>query len=132
MTYYDIFDSAIAAVCEDVTASHATEDYRTRAQYLMGSFVVQYANLDSLWRTAHGMNPVEIDTDTVSVEPDDDFPLSDIFIPVAINCLAAGLVLDENEEMSDKFFDRYITGVMDIRKALPCRQSSIVDKYGLD
>ena len=132
MIYYDIFDSAIAAVCEDVSASHATEDYITRGQFILANFVMQYANLDSLWREAHGMKPTQIELDRVSVEPDDDFPLCDVFVPVAINYLASGLVLDENEEMSDKFFDRYITGVMDIRKKLPCKQGAIVDKYGLD
>lgn len=132
MTYYDILDSAIAAVCEDVTASHATEDYVTRGQFILASFVVQYASLDALWRETHGMEEVTVDTDIATVSPRDEFPLCDIFAPIAINYLASGLVIDENEEMSDKFFDRYVTGILEIRKSMPAKQAPIVDRYKLD
>lgn len=132
MTYYDLLDSGIATVGEDVNASHATEDYVIRGQFILASFVTKYAALDRVWRKAHGMNPVKIETDMVSIDPDDDFPLCEVFIPVAVNYLASGLVIDENEEMSDNFFDRYINGILDIRKELPGEQSAIVDKYGLD
>ena len=132
MTYYDILDSAIAAVCEDVTASHATEDYVTRGQFILASFVVQYASLDALWRETHGMEEVTVDTNIATVSPRDEFPLCDIFAPIAINYLASGLVIDENEEMSDKFFDRYVTGILEIRKSMPAKQAPIVDRYKLD
>ena len=132
MTYYDILDGAIAAVCEDVSASHMTEDYVTRGQFILASFVVQYASLDAAWRDSHGMERVTVDTNIASINPRDEFPLCDVFAPVAINYLAAALVIDENEDMSDKFFDRYITGVMDIRKSLPAKQAPIIDRYGLE
>ncbi len=132
MTYYDILDGAIAAVCEDVTASGATEDYVVRGQFLLASFVTQYAKLDGLFREAGGLEAQPIKTDIVSVDPEDDFPMCDVFIPVAIHYVAAGLVIDENEEMSDKFFDRYINGILNIREGLPAKQGAIVDKYGLD
>lgn len=132
MIYYDILDSAIAAVCEDVNASKATEDYIARGQFILATFVVQYASLDASWREAHGIDPKEIDTNMALISPRDEFPLCDVFAPVAINYLASGLVLDEDEEMSDKFFDRYITGMMEIRNALPAKQSPIIDRYGLN
>ena len=132
MTYYDILDSAVAAVCEDVTSSYATEDYIIRGQFLLASFVTQYANLDGHFREANKLEPTVIKTDIVSVDPEDDFPLCDVFIPVATNYVASGLVLDENEEMSDKFFDRYVNGILQIRNELPAQQSAIIDKYGLD
>jgi hypothetical protein len=40
--------------------------------------------------------------------------------------------IDENEEMSDRFFDRYINSILEIRQGLPAVQGAIVDKYGLD
>lgn len=132
MTYYDILNGAIAAVCEDVKSPDQVEDYITRGQFLLASFVTQYAQLDSLYRKGKGMEAKTVKTDIVSVDTDDDFPLCDVFIPVAIHCVAAGLVIDENEEMSDKFFDRYVNGILEIRKGLPAEQSAIVDKYGLD
>ncbi len=132
MVYYDILDAAIAAVCEDVSASHTTEDYVTRGQFILAGFVVKYASLDAAWRESHGMAAKAIDTNIASVSPRDEFPLCDVFAPVAINYLASCLVIDENEGMSDKFFDRYITGVMDIRSTLPAKQAPIVDRYGLN
>ncbi len=131
MTYYDILDSAITAVCEDVAASQSIEDYIARGQFLMAGFVVQYAKLDGIYREANGMEPKTIDTDIVTVDPYDDFPLCSVFTPVAINYLASGLVLDESEEMSDKFFDRYINGILEIKKELPAKQTPIIDRYGL-
>lgn len=131
MTYYDILDGAIAATCEDVTASRANEDYIFRGQFLLANFVTQYAKLDKQYRQANNLTVKETPTDIVSIDPEDDFPLSDVFIPVAIHYAAAGFVIDENEEMSDKFFDRYINGILEIRQGLPAVQSAIVDKYGM-
>lgn len=132
MTYYDILDGAIAVACEDVTSSYATEDYVIRGQFLLASFVTQYAKLDKQYRQAYQMEATEIKTDMASVDPEDDFPLCDVFIPIAVQYVAAGMVIDENEEMSDKCFDRYVNGILEIRRGLPAIQSTIVDKYGLD
>lgn len=132
MIYYDILNSAIATVCENVTNPQATEDYALRGQFLLASFVTQYAKLDQHFREANGIEAQEIRTDMVSIDPEDYFPLCDVFIPIATHYVAAGLVIDENEEMSDKFFDRYINGILGIRQELPAIQGAIVDKYGLD
>ncbi len=132
MVYYDILDGSIAAVCEDVTATRAIEDYAVRGQFLLANFVTQYAKLDAIFRQANGLETQEFRTDIVSVDPEDEFPLCDVFIPVAVHYVAAGLVIEENEEMSDKFFDRYVNGILEIRKGLPAKQGAIVDKYGLD
>ena len=132
MIYYYILNGAITAACEDITASRAIEDYSIRGQFLLANFVTQYAKLDSIFREANGLEPQEIQTEMISVDPEDEFPLCDVFIPVAVHYIAAGLVIEENEEMSDKFFDRYVNGILEIRKGLPATQGAIVDKYGLD
>lgn len=132
MTYYDILNGAIAATCENVTTSRATEDYIFRGQFLLANFVTQYAKLDKQYRQANNLEVRETQTDIASIDPEDDFPLSDVFVPVAIYYTAAGFVIDENEEMSDKFFDRYINGILEIRQELPAVQSAIVDKYGIN
>ena len=131
ITYYDILDGAVAAVCEDVTKSRSVEDYIIRGQFLLANFVTQYAELDAVFRKATGMAPQEIKTDLVMVDPEDDFLMCDVFIPIAIHYVASGMVLDENEEMSDKFFDRYVNGILKIKNELPAQQGAIVDKYGL-
>lgn len=131
MTYYDVLTGALAATCENTLISRATEDYIFRGQFLLANFVTQYARLDKQYRQANNLEIREIQTDMVSVDTEDEFPLSDVFIPVAIYFAASGFVLDENEEMSDKFFDRYVNGILEIRQGLPAVQSAIVDKYGL-
>ena len=131
MTYYDVLNGALAATCENTLISRATEDYIFRGQFLLANFVTQYARLDNQYRQANNLEIREIQTDMVSVDTEDEFPLSDVFIPVAIYFAASGFVLDENEEMSDKFFDRYVNGILEIRQGLPAVQSAIVDKYRL-
>lgn len=131
MTYLDLTKRAVAAVCENPTASFGLEDYQTRASFLLATFIGEYKVLDSCYREALGMEAKEIMTDMASVDLEDDFPLCDVFIPAAIHCLAAGLVIDENEEMSDKFFDRYINNILAIRQSFPSSTGSIVDRYDL-
>ena len=128
----DIFKVTLAAICEDPSSSVNTQDYNMRAQFLLADFITQYAPLDASYRVANGMESQKIPTDVTLIDPEDDFPLCDVFTPVAIDYLASALVIDENEEMSDRFFDRYINGILEIRKALPAKQHPIVDRYGLD
>lgn len=127
----DIFKITLAAVCENPSSSSDTADYNMRAQFLLADFITQYAHLDALYRAANGMESKNISTNSSVIDPEDDFPLCDVLIPVAVDYLAAALVLDENEEMSDRFFDRYINGILEIRKTLPAKQAPIVDRYGL-
>ena len=131
MLYRDLIQSAIAIVCENAVVSFGNEDYHARAPYLLAAFVTQYAKLDGDYRKANGMENKVISTDAAAIEVDDEFPLCDVFAPAAIYHLAAGLVIDENEEMSDKFFDRYINAILEIRKNLPSLAEPIVDRYGL-
>lgn len=127
----NLFRGAVATTCENPNSSANTEDYTARAQFLLAEFITQYAHLDALYRAANGMESKNISTNLSVIDPEDDFPLCDIFIPVAINYLASAFVLSENEEMSDRFFDRYINGVLEIRKTLPAKQAPIVDRYRL-
>lgn len=131
MTYQDLIRSAIATICEDTTTSQNIEDYNLRSQFLLATFVTQYAQLDGIYRKAHAMEPYEISTDVAAIDPEDDFPLCDVFSPAAIQYLASALVIDENEEMSDKLFDRYINIILEISKNLPSKAEAIIDRYNL-
>ena len=131
MTYQSLIDGAIAIVCENAVVSFGNEDYHARAPYLLAAFVTQYAKLDTEYRRANGLEKKVISTDAAAIDTEDEFPLCDVFAPAAIYHLASGLVIDENEEMSDKFFDRYINAILDIRKTLPASVGAIVDRYGL-
>ena len=129
MIYYDILNGAITAACEDITASRAIEDYSIRGQFLLANFVTQYAKLDSIFREANGLEPQEIQTEMISVDSEDEFPLCDVFIPVAVHYIAAGLVIEENEEMSDKFFALCNDELSRLEASLPMKVETIIHKY---
>lgn len=131
MTYRDLTQSALAVICEDTSITFGIDDYHTRAQYLLATFLTQYAPLDGVYREAHSLESKEIDTGVATVNPADNFPLCDVFVPAAVQYLASALIVDENEEMSDKFFDRYINIILEIRKSLPTTQGAIIDRYDL-
>jgi hypothetical protein len=131
MTYQDVLNSATLAVCESTRAADGIADYTERAPYLLASFVTHYADTDRLYRKAHGLPAVGIPTDSILVSLSDVFALSDVFVPAAVSYLASQLTIDENEEMSDRFFDRYINMILSIKQELPCLCESTVDRYGL-
>ena len=131
MIYRDLITGAIAAVGEDILDTEGLADYQTRAPYLLATFITQHAKLDSDYRKANCMESKVIATDVAEIDAEDDFPLCDVFAPLALNYLASGLVLDENEEMSDKLFDRYINMIMEIRNSLPAKAEAIIDRYNL-
>ena len=60
---------------------------------------------------------------------DGEFGLSDAFAPAAIYYLAAMLVLDENEEMSESFLARYSDQLATLRASLPMGKEHIRDHY---
>ncbi len=132
MTYREILNSAISAVCEDTSAAGGTEDYTYRGQYLLATFVVEQAPLDAQYRRANGLPAAKITTDMVSVDPEDDFPLCNTFMPAAVNYLASALVIDENEEMSDRFFDRFVNNMLTLKQSIPATQEKIKDCYALN
>ena len=127
----DLIEGALAIVCENATVTFGNEDYHARAPYLLAAFVTQYAKLDSDYRKANGMEQTVVSTDAAVIDSEEVFPLCDVFAPAAMYHLASGFVIDENEEMSDKFFDRYVNAILDIRKSLPASAGAIVDRYGL-
>ena len=128
----DVIFGALAIICEDQFFSQNNQDYNMRAQYLLANFIIRYAPLDTLYREANGIPPTTENTDIVVIDPEDDFPLCNIFAPVAMEYLASALVIDENEEISDRLFDRYINGILSIRQTLPAKQQAIIDRYGFD
>ncbi len=131
MTYQDVLNSAALAVCEDASKPDSIADYTERAPYLLASFVTRYADTDRLYRAAHKIPAVEISTDAICVSLSDKFALSDVFVPAAVSYLASQLTIDENEEMSDRFFDRYIDMILSIKQELPYVCESTADRYGV-
>lgn len=127
MTYRELFEAAVRAVAENGAEAN-TEDYEERATYLLATFTYECCTLDALYRAANELGSSEPPS-TVCVPLDDDFTLSDVFAPAAVYYLCAMLVLDENERMSERFFDLYSDSLSTLRASLPAKKESIKDCY---
>ena len=126
MTCQKIYEAALRLVCENEEAE--VSDYEDRAPYLLGNFYSEQIPLQKKLDAARGLEPTEY-TASLVLDLENDFPLSDDFLSPATYYLAAMLVLDENESMSDRFFDCYIDGVATLAMSLPASLHPIADHY---
>ena len=129
MTYRQIYLAALRMLSENEVDGDV-EDYEDRAGYLLATFCAQAAPADLLFRTERGMETPVL-TLSGCVELDETFPLCDPFVPPAEYFLASMLAIDENEELSDRLFERYTDAMASIEDSLPARPLSISDRYGL-
>ena len=127
MTYLNIYESA-ARMIGVVGTSELTEDYEERAPYLLATFVSQCAQQDRKYRIANGLEKANV-PHVAAVKMSDAFPLSDVFLPAAGYYLAAMLIMEENEDMSEQLFDRYCDALASIEASLPATTAPIKNKY---
>ena len=129
MTYREIYENALRMICEDSTASD-TSDYEERAAYILATLISECAAVDKQYRLANGFKAVTY-TPVACVELDDAFTLCEALIPIAVYYLSAILVLDENEDMSEKFFSLYTDALTSFLSGLHHTSQPIADRYGL-
>ncbi|MBQ8431390.1 MAG: hypothetical protein IJX28_00750 [Clostridia bacterium] len=127
MTCRELYEAALRLVCENAENGDVS-DYEDRAGYILATAVTQCAPLDALYRKATGGSAVPLPMG-VYLDLDADFPLSDIFSAAVLHYLCAMLVLDENEAMSDAFFEKYTDAIALIQSSLPFVGESITDRY---
>ena len=128
MTYRELFEAAVRMV-DETTAEENIRDYEERATYLLATVCQQCASLDRFYRQAYGAEDAEVGEIDLCVELDASFALSAAFAPAVTYYLAAMLVLDENEDMSDTLFSHYANALASIRSGLPMKASETVDRY---
>lgn len=128
MTNLDICNAAIT-LCGEVPAT-ATADYSSRSFTLLALIYNQCLPLDNAYRASHAMEPCSW-TPGVLIDPTEDFPLSEVFISAVSYALGALLVTDENSELSNLFYSRYLAGLDEIRRLIPAAPGPIVDCYHL-
>lgn len=123
----DIYELALNLLAEP--ANHLnTEDYLTRAPYLLGAFFYENGGLDDSYREAYGLEkrpPIH----AVCVELDDDFPFVERFAPIAAYYLASTLVIDEDEALGDRFFDIFSSSVSKLISEIPASLEDIINVY---
>jgi hypothetical protein len=115
MTFREIYEAALRIICEN-SSSEETADYEERAPYILATFCNECAPIEKAYCKAHNLQFVSIPALT-QIAMIDYFPLRDRFSSAVIYYLCAMLVIDENEELSDKFFSRYTDTVSLIQAA---------------
>lgn len=127
LTCNKIFLAALAMLGEPSDGYPA--DLATQATYHLAAFCCENSGIDSLYRTHRGLAPAG-EFDSVAIGLDETFPLCERFVPAAATYLSAMLVLDENEELSDKLYDRYCDMMATLCATIPGASEAITDIYG--
>ncbi len=127
MTNKDIYDAALLLIAEP-TDDERNEDYLNRAPYILGNFFYENGELDSNYRKFTGLQERGF-VGAVFVPLEDEFPFADRFIPPCEYYLASMLVVDEDTELSDKFFDLFSSSMSGIMLEIPAIQEKIADMY---
>ena len=127
ITYQNILTSAILMVCED-DSTECCEDYGTRAPYLLATVCNECLSLDNRYRKALGA-PIEEKRIPCAVSMTEEFPLSSPFVPAVTYYLAAMLILEENEDLSDKLFSLYTDAISTLQMQLPAKVEGIKNRY---
>ncbi len=125
----EIYLAAVGMTGEDVS-DDCIADYEDSSGYLLATFCRDCAAIDARYRMAHAMGSASIPSGAL-IDLEDDFPLCDALVPAATYYLAAMLVADENEELSDRFFTLYTDSISAVTASLPASRSSVSDRYGL-
>ena len=127
MTCRELYEAALRLVCEN--ADHGdVSDYEDRAGYILATAVTQCAPLDAAYRKANRLTP-STPFAGVWIDLAEDFPLCDVFSPAVLHYLCAMLVMDENESMSDTFFEKYTDTIAAIQASCPMVSEAITDHY---
>ena len=123
----DVYELALNLLAEPIKEGR-TDDYLTRAPYLLGSFFYENSGLDDSYREAYGLDKRSY-THAVCVNLDDDFPFVERFAPLAGYYLASTLVIDDDEALGDKFFDLFSASVSKLISEIPASADGILNVY---
>ncbi len=123
----DIYRVALALLCEPDPAT--CTEYAAGAPYHLAAFCCECAAVDGLYRRQQGLDPAG-KYSSVAIGLDEPFPLTERLVPAAAAYLAAMLVLDENEELSDKLYGRYCDMMATLCSSIPGASEAITDVYG--
>ena len=127
MTNQEIFDAALRMCCEGNYSNSYVKDYTERAPYILASFLSHTASLVQKYRYVHRLEGEAFEGVTVTLT--ESFAIPSVFSTAAVFYLSAMLTIEENEEMSDKFFALCNDELSRIEHSLPMTSEPIVNKY---
>ena len=129
----DVYTSAKAMLAEPLDNNDMSrhDDYDERAPYLIAAMCDEARAMDAVFRQATGQLP-QPDFSPVCIELTAPFLLTERFAAPAAAYLAAMLIIDENEALSDTLYSRYCDLMSDICAACPASSKAIIDVYGFN
>lgn len=122
-----LYDAALRMIAE-IGGGGSADDYAERAPYLLAAFCCENGAADVDYREAHGLG-AQGDFSRVFLELGEEFPLCERFAYPAECYLASMLLMDENEALSDKLYDRYCDSISALYGELPGVSGGTVDRY---
>ena len=117
MNCADIFKCALRLLNEK-GAEDENGDYAERAPYILSAMFSEAAKTDKSYRGALGLDEQPSFSPT-HTELSAGFPLCDRFVSAATFYLASLLIIDENEELSDFFYEKYCDSMASIASETP-------------
>ena len=103
-------------------------DFAERSTYILSTMFSEAARLDKNYRAANG-GGTQPPFSPIYTELDKEFPLCDRFASAATFYLASILIIDENEELSDSFYDKYCNSMASISSELIGQAEKIKNVY---
>ena len=127
MTCSEILKSALRLLNEKGDEGDH-EDYAERTPYILASMFSEASSADKNFRAANGGSKQPSFSHTYA-DLDGDFPLSDRFASAAVFYLASMLIIDENDELSDSFYDKYCDSLASIISETPAISGKTKNVY---
>jgi hypothetical protein len=103
-------------------------DFAERSTYILSTMFSEAARLDKNYRASNGSGS-QPPFSPIFTELDKDFPLCDRFASAAAFYLASMLIVDENDELSDTFYDKYCDSMSSISSELMGKSEKIKNVY---
>jgi hypothetical protein len=108
----EIFKGALRPLNEK-GAVDENQDYAERAPYILSAMFSECSNTDKKYRAANGLTK-QGSFNSIYTDLTADFPLCSRFNGAAIFYLASLLIIDENDDLSDSFYDKYCDSISSI------------------
>ncbi len=127
VTVRDIYRQALAILGEapDPDGEH---EFAERASYLAAIFCSNTAEIDRDLRESHGYAPQPAFSE-IYLELEDDFPLCRCFLSSAAYFVASMLILDENESLSDRLYEKHFDALSHAVSEIPYKKGKTANSY---
>lgn len=127
-TVVETVKESVERVDEQTAMADIEREIEEKFPYALGSVCGNLAELDKLYRKAHGREE-QVEFSQYFIDVENEFPLCDVFVHPCVMFISSMMLIDVNEKRSDVFYDRYASAVSKIAHEIPPEIKSTVEKY---